>query len=138
MVAHLVLIARSIGAPTIAGERYFTLFEQDQYHTHSKKTAANADLYLEMFEEARSAAYAIVPEGSFRSRDARIKRAQEAASAWSQVNPTQAADVPLAKARVPPIPPRACYMRKRGHNRHLRGRPTCHLRKRGHPTIGPR
>jgi hypothetical protein len=75
----MVLIARSIDIPTIAGERYFSLFEQDVDHTNSKKTDANAQAYLSLFEEARSAADAIV--------HARINHAQEAdqalARAWS-------------------------------------------------------
>ena len=61
-----------------------------------------------MFEDVRSAAYAIVPEGSLRKVYASIQRAldtQEAlARVWSHISPTQAAELPPAKAWAPPIP----------------------------------
>ena len=64
-----VLAARALGIPTITGERYLTHLELGKDKIHAKHNADNAALFVAMFEDARKAAYAIAPSGSFPEAD---------------------------------------------------------------------
>ncbi len=64
MVEKMVLMARALGIPTIAGDHYFADFERDGDRWRSVKDDKSQNRYLKMFEEVRNVAYAITPSGS--------------------------------------------------------------------------
>ena len=61
MVEKMVMMARSLGIPTIAGQRKFAEFEKEEDGWHSVKNDANQRKHLKMLEEVRNVAYAISP-----------------------------------------------------------------------------
>ncbi len=73
MVDKPVIIARSVGAPVINGERYFSLLTQDHDHCRSTKSDEDDAKYIMMLEHMINAAYAIAPRAS----DAALLRCPE-------------------------------------------------------------
>ena len=77
----MVLMARAMGIPTITGERYLRLLILGPDKTHAERSEANADVYLQWFQDMRNAAYAIVPEGSIINYTAHRAIADQAVAA---------------------------------------------------------
>ena len=92
MVNNMATMARSMGIPTITGERYLRLLTMASDSEHAEKTDENAQIFLTWFQDMRSAAYAIAPQGSVRSQDARRDLAEQ----------NLATTAALAKAGQPP------------------------------------
>ncbi len=106
MVEGMVVIARGVGVPAITGEAYLRRLELKRGDVHALKTADNQAVYLDVFGELRSAAYAIVPKGSV-ERQAQRERLQALASseAIALAEASQDAEDLLANAGRPPGSP---------------------------------
>ncbi len=77
MVNKKVTMARSMGIPTITGERYLRLLTTASDNERAEKTDENAQILLTWFQDMRNAAYAIAPQGSVRNQDARREFAEQ-------------------------------------------------------------
>ena len=65
MVQKAILICRHQGVQAIDGARCFVDMQRMPTGWHSAKTPENHEIYIRMFEDARSVAYAVTPHGSF-------------------------------------------------------------------------
>ncbi len=125
IVHTMVLIGRGLDIPTISGEDYLKRLQLRSKDAHALKHERSQNVYLDMFNAIRNAAFAIVPHGTVRKQDVReqleglashaalaLERARRMAEeAWAAAERPAGSsrdhrdDPPQSLASVPKTPP---------------------------------
>ncbi len=68
MVQKMVLIGRGLDIPTVSGEGYLNRLQLRSKDIHALEREHSQNVYLDMFNSIRNAAFAIVPHGTVRKQ----------------------------------------------------------------------